>query len=393
MNILRQSVTGRSLSLVGQKRWCKDNNEPKPLFEGGPMYKKIEVPRHESDRAGIPDQHEVGAEVSQTVTTNLKNTFEAASDAMKKDGGFSSYTQAVKTLSGFAKGDVTKAKSGAWGPAGEGMTDEKDYSTYMRSKDEKFGTPPPELDLNKEQKPSSAHQQQARDVALDYNPFGGTSVPVASFMDYVESEQDFIKGGMTAERGVELGRMQARRNAEKSASQSRTSEVLGMMGQNTIHRRTSKRFNTEPLMIASWDMNSWTLSNGVRVVGSMILFQDSYYCWDVASVDDITLEKMMPIAHLHPVPVFIIMGIGAHGSILHPDISMYLRTRGTRINIMDAQTAVASYNQNRGDNYPCAGVFLCNEPTNGFDLFSYNQHWKKQRDIASGDHTPDSGLA
>ena len=190
-----------------------------------------------------------------------------------------------------------------------------------------------------------------------------------------------------------MGRMQARKSAAESAASSRTSEIMSGAGVNTIQSRSRRSNDPEPLTVASWDMNSWTLSNGVRVVGSMILFRDSYYCWDVTSIDDITMEKMMPFAHFHPVPIFIIIGLGTHGGILHPDIHMYMRSRGTRINVMDSQAAIGAYNQNRGDNYPCAAAFLCNEPTNGFDLYTYNQHWKRQRDIASGANTPDSGMA
>ena len=127
----------------------------------------------------------------------MTSVFETAARHNKSEnGGFKSYTTAMKTLSGFAKGDNQRARSGAWGPAGEGMTDERDEASYMRSKDDKHDVEPPKLDLNEAQKPGGSQQQRARDIALDSNPFGGNSAPVTTFMEYVEGEQDYFKRGM-----------------------------------------------------------------------------------------------------------------------------------------------------------------------------------------------------
>eukprot|EP01064_Diplonema_japonicum_P000356 TRINITY_DN1024_c1_g1_i3.p1 TRINITY_DN1024_c1_g1~~TRINITY_DN1024_c1_g1_i3.p1 ORF type:complete len:298 (+),score=59.64 TRINITY_DN1024_c1_g1_i3:137-1030(+) len=271
------------------------------------------------------------------------------------------------------------------GPAGYGMTEEKDHATYMRSKREKFGAADGAHDIEKQR--SSERQKKARDIAMSLNPFEGTGTntnAVTGFMNYVEDEQDYYQRGQTNHQALALSREKARSAIKRSAAEARTSEMLGPDAIHTIRDGRSSKFDKNKLMINKFDMNSFTLSNGVRAVGSIMIFRDTFYLWDVASAEEVTLEKMTPITHMFPVPKFVVFGTGVTHEIIHPDIHMYLRQRGTRLDTMSTEKAVSVHHQCRIDDYPFATILLPMEPTNGFDYFQYNKYWKQMKEVSHG---------
>ncbi|KAJ9450989.1 hypothetical protein DIPPA_28681 [Diplonema papillatum] len=266
------------------------------------------------------------------------------------------------------------------GPAGVGLTSEQDKKSYMRSKDSKFGVEEPRVNISEQA--ADNKQQAARDIALNSNPFSGQSQsPVSSFMNYVEVEQDYFQRSQQPQESMMMARDRAKRAAMQKQAAVRTTEMLGAESINTL-RSANGQYQMNPLLISQFDMNTFTLSNGVRVVGSFLMFRSTYFLWDVACAEDITMEKLMPIAHMFPVPKFIILGTGSQVEPIHPDIHMYLRSRGTRLDICTTPIAISQYHQVRTDNYPCCAAFLPLEPTNGYDYYEYNKFWKHRRDVA-----------
>eukprot|EP01065_Artemidia_motanka_P048324 TRINITY_DN7750_c0_g1_i1.p1 TRINITY_DN7750_c0_g1~~TRINITY_DN7750_c0_g1_i1.p1 ORF type:complete len:387 (+),score=72.36 TRINITY_DN7750_c0_g1_i1:139-1299(+) len=265
---------------------------------------------------------------------------------------------------------------------GEGETDARDAG-YMQEKRTKFGAPerierPPEL------QPATPEQQMARRAALAANPFEASSGDLSSFMDYVETEQDYYEQGTNQKTALSLVRHRARETARKRGAELRTEEALGPDQINKLRLKKAKRaYNF--LQVTKYDMRSFTLNNGVRVVGSCMILKDSYFLWDVTTADDITMEKLMPLAHVYPVPVFIVLGTGMDKEVLHPDVHMYMRSRGTRIDVYPTDVALSVFHEVTNDGYQCYGAFLPFEPTNGFDHVDYNKHWRKVRQVAAGE--------
>eukprot|EP01061_Rhynchopus_euleeides_P021576 TRINITY_DN3517_c1_g1_i1.p1 TRINITY_DN3517_c1_g1~~TRINITY_DN3517_c1_g1_i1.p1 ORF type:complete len:153 (+),score=23.82 TRINITY_DN3517_c1_g1_i1:297-755(+) len=144
------------------------------------------------------------------------------------------------------------------------------------------------------------------------------------------------------------------------------------------------RLYQQPLIVKKWDMNSFHLSNGQRVVGAMIIYRNMSFLWDVETPADITMEKMMPLAHLYPPPKFIILGLGVGFQLLHPDIHMYMRSRGTRLEPCTTEKALGDWQQIQIDRYQAALAVLPMEPTNGFDYVPYNKYWRAAKSFAGG---------
>ena len=281
------------------------------------------------------------------------------------------------------------------GPGTGHVFEQKDKETYARSKDEKFGNYTGAADISSQDTAEGdtasdvAGKKAARDVALDFNPFAGTSTniikpPNKKFMEYVEEEQNYYQRSQTESQALALGRKKAKTQAEKLASEARTQDIFGT-GMQTPKAGFSRAYS-KPLLVAKYDMNSFTLSNGHRLVGSCILYNGSYYLWDVEQPDEITMDSMMPIAHMFPVPKFILLGTGLMQQPLHPDVVMFLRSRGTRVEVRSTEEAIADWHTISIDRLQAALCLTCNEPTNGFDYVPYHRYWKKAKEMAHG-HT------
>ena len=295
---------------------------------------------------------------------------------------------------------TTKADKWTMNVAGASYQDPDNLPNFMRSKEEKAG----EDYTNTVALPgddAGSKQADARNVALSLNPFGGQGAVAkpseisgsvnangamhGTFLDYVEKEQDYFARSATESQQLALGRMQARKAVEKRAAEARTTEVLSAGAGGQVARKgTASRGNHKPLLIQKWDMNSFTLSDLRRVVGSLIIYKHEAFLWDCESVADMTMEKLMPLAHLHPVPKFITMGTGLTVEPLHPDLHMFMRGKGTRIDVMSTEKAISVWHQINSDGYQAALALMCLEPTSGFDYGPYHQYWKHKKDRAHG---------
>eukprot|EP01062_Namystynia_karyoxenos_P073448 TRINITY_DN70245_c0_g1_i1.p1 TRINITY_DN70245_c0_g1~~TRINITY_DN70245_c0_g1_i1.p1 ORF type:complete len:441 (+),score=84.61 TRINITY_DN70245_c0_g1_i1:73-1395(+) len=329
-----------------------------------------------------PEEREAAQEenlraVESAYTGEGRNQFDFLEQVRKSRGETQDLKQQFRDLTYGAKEQPQFA-------FGEGPTDSRD-SGYMQDKSAKFeGSAEQKVDLPDA---TTAAQLAARAAAMATNPFaaegpGKGPGGMASFMDYVETEQDYYQRGQDQRDALMVSRGRAREVARRRAAEARTEEALGPEAINQLRIGANR---TAPITIHKYDMRTFTLSNGVRVVGSCVLFKSTYYLWDVTTVEDITMEKLMPLAHIYPVPVFIFIGMGMEVEPLHPDLHMFMRTRGTRLECMKTDKAIANYNQCLQDGYPCCGVFMPYEPCNGFDFVDYHSYWRMKRKVAHGD--------
>lgn len=84
--------------------------------------------------------------------------------------------------------------------------------------------------------------------------------------------------------------------------------------------------------------------SGVRTIGSIALFPKSVLHWNVTSPDEINEAALTLFTILEPKLDVLILGIGARGNKISPDIIRYLRSKKINVEILPTAQAVSTFN-------------------------------------------------
>ncbi|OUR78293.1 hypothetical protein A9Q83_07920 [Alphaproteobacteria bacterium 46_93_T64] len=84
--------------------------------------------------------------------------------------------------------------------------------------------------------------------------------------------------------------------------------------------------------------------SGVRYEGNVIVLPDQTSAWNIASIEDLSIEALAPIINATPAVEILLIGCGAVMAFIEDDIRNALRAKGITIDSMDSGAAVRTYN-------------------------------------------------
>jgi NADH dehydrogenase [ubiquinone] 1 alpha subcomplex assembly factor 3 len=80
------------------------------------------------------------------------------------------------------------------------------------------------------------------------------------------------------------------------------------------------------------------------VMGSVIVFRDGFFSWNVKTFEEITIESLTPIWLHHPLPNLLLVGCGDRVQWFKSEIVEYLLKKGVIVEMLRTPTAASTFN-------------------------------------------------
>jgi uncharacterized protein len=98
--------------------------------------------------------------------------------------------------------------------------------------------------------------------------------------------------------------------------------------------------------------------SGEDYSGSVIVLDEQTVLWDVTSVDQITMENLLPVFEVEPRPVILLIGCGAKFTPPPKDLRLALKEKGIALEWMDTGAASRTYNVLLAEGRPSAAALI-----------------------------------
>jgi uncharacterized protein len=97
------------------------------------------------------------------------------------------------------------------------------------------------------------------------------------------------------------------------------------------------------IVVQGYGPNSFRV-NGEDVFGSVLLFRDAFFSWNVTQFEQITPQSLVPIQLHHPAPELLILGVGPMLKPLSPAFMEHFKKLGVAVEVMNTPSALATFN-------------------------------------------------
>lgn len=113
----------------------------------------------------------------------------------------------------------------------------------------------------------------------------------------------------------------------------------------------------DELRFQSYDDTGFKINN-VKYEGSVLIVENKIMTWAPKTFSEITPESLSIFKVVHPIPEIFILGCGRHVKLVSPELRMFIRSTGMKLEAVDSRNAASTYNILNEEGRPVAAAVL-----------------------------------